>query len=106
LGVEVSLICGAMYPCSSPELVVAVSEAGGLGVLQPPPFVFRPQARIPRKPEGDSYPHEKADRAEAVWESHSRRTRTCHPRRAERAARVEWGQSWIRVLFSTKRWPV
>ena len=34
-GVEVPLICGAMYPCSNPELVAAVSEAGGLGVVQP-----------------------------------------------------------------------
>lgn len=34
-GVEVPLICGPMYPCSNPELVAAVSEAGGLGVLQP-----------------------------------------------------------------------
>jgi len=29
------LICGAMYPCSNPELVAAVSEAGGIGVVQP-----------------------------------------------------------------------
>ena len=28
-------MCGAMYPCSNPELVAAVSEAGGLGVVQP-----------------------------------------------------------------------
>lgn len=34
-GVEVPLICGAMYPCSNPELVAAASEAGGLGILQP-----------------------------------------------------------------------
>jgi nitronate monooxygenase len=34
-GVEVPLICGPMYPCSNPELVAAVSEAGGLGVVQP-----------------------------------------------------------------------
>jgi nitronate monooxygenase len=34
-GVEVPLICGPMYPCSNPELVGAVSAAGGLGVLQP-----------------------------------------------------------------------
>jgi nitronate monooxygenase len=34
-GVEVPLICGPMYPCSNPELVAAVSEAGGLGMLQP-----------------------------------------------------------------------
>jgi nitronate monooxygenase len=33
--VEVPLICGPMYPCSNPELVAAVSEAGGLGVIQP-----------------------------------------------------------------------
>jgi nitronate monooxygenase len=34
-GVEVPLICGPMYPCSNPELVAAVSEAGALGVVQP-----------------------------------------------------------------------
>lgn len=34
-GVEVPLICGAMYPCSNPELVAAASEAGALGVVQP-----------------------------------------------------------------------
>jgi nitronate monooxygenase len=34
-GVVVPLICGPMYPCSNPELVAAVSEAGGLGVIQP-----------------------------------------------------------------------
>lgn len=33
--VEVPLIGGAMYPCSNPELVAAVSDAGGLGILQP-----------------------------------------------------------------------
>ena len=35
VGIEVPLICGPMYPCSSPELVAAVSEAGGMGVVQP-----------------------------------------------------------------------
>lgn len=35
LGIEVPLICGAMFPCSNPELVAAVSEAGGIGVVQP-----------------------------------------------------------------------
>lgn len=35
VGIEVPLICGAMYPCSNPELVAAVSEAGGIGVVQP-----------------------------------------------------------------------
>ncbi len=34
-GIEVPLICGAMYPCSNPELIAAVSDAGGLGVIQP-----------------------------------------------------------------------
>ena len=34
-GVAVPLICGPMYPCSNPELVAAVSEAGGIGVVQP-----------------------------------------------------------------------
>jgi nitronate monooxygenase len=33
--IDVPLICGAMYPCSNPELVAAVSEAGGLGIVQP-----------------------------------------------------------------------
>ena len=35
LGIEVPLVCGAMYPCSNPELVAAVSEAGAIGVVQP-----------------------------------------------------------------------
>jgi len=34
-GIEVPLICGAMYPCSNAELVAAVSEAGGIGIVQP-----------------------------------------------------------------------
>ncbi|MCA9583022.1 MAG: nitronate monooxygenase [Myxococcales bacterium] len=34
-GISVPLVCGAMYPCSNPELVAAVSEAGGLGIIQP-----------------------------------------------------------------------
>lgn len=34
-GVDVPVLCGAMYPCSNAELVAAVSEAGGLGVVQP-----------------------------------------------------------------------
>jgi nitronate monooxygenase len=35
LGISYPIIGGAMYPCSNPELVAAVSEAGGIGVLQP-----------------------------------------------------------------------
>lgn len=34
-GIAVPLICGAMYPCSNPELIAAVSEAGGIGIIQP-----------------------------------------------------------------------
>jgi len=40
LGIEVPLICGAMYPCSNPELVAAASEAGGIGVIQPLSLVY------------------------------------------------------------------
>jgi nitronate monooxygenase len=35
LGIALPIIGGAMYPCSNPELVAAVSAAGGIGVLQP-----------------------------------------------------------------------
>lgn len=34
-GVQYPIIGGAMYPCSNPELIAAVSEAGGLGIIQP-----------------------------------------------------------------------
>ncbi len=40
LGISLPLICGAMYPCSNPELVAAVSEAGGIGVIQPISLAF------------------------------------------------------------------
>jgi nitronate monooxygenase len=40
VGIEYPVICGAMYPCSNPELVAAVSEAGGIGVIQPLSMVF------------------------------------------------------------------
>lgn len=33
--IAVPLIGGPMYPCSNPELVAAVSRAGGLGIVQP-----------------------------------------------------------------------
>ena len=33
--IKVPLIAGAMYPCSNPELVAAVSNAGGIGIVQP-----------------------------------------------------------------------
>jgi nitronate monooxygenase len=40
LGIEVPLFCGAMYPCSNPELVGAVSAAGALGVVQPLSLIY------------------------------------------------------------------
>ncbi len=33
--IALPIIGGAMYPCSNPELVAAVSEAGGIGIVQP-----------------------------------------------------------------------
>ena len=39
-GIQHPIICGAMYPCSNPELVAAVSEAGGIGIIQPLSMVF------------------------------------------------------------------
>ncbi len=38
--VQVPLIGGAMFPCSNPELVAAVSEAGGIGIVQPLSMVY------------------------------------------------------------------
>jgi len=35
LGIRYPIIGGPMYPCSNPELVAAVSQAGGLGIMQP-----------------------------------------------------------------------
>jgi len=35
VGIEYPIICGAMYPCSNPELVAAASDAGAIGVVQP-----------------------------------------------------------------------
>ncbi|MEL6904454.1 MAG: nitronate monooxygenase [Planctomycetota bacterium] len=39
-GVDVPLICGAMYPCSNPELVGAVAKAGAMAVVQPLSLVY------------------------------------------------------------------
>ena len=40
LDIELPLICGAMYPCSNPELVAAASEAGGIGIIQPISIIY------------------------------------------------------------------
>lgn len=34
-GIELPIIGGAMYPCSNPELVAAISDAGAIGIVQP-----------------------------------------------------------------------
>lgn len=34
-GAKYPIIGGPMYPCSNPELVAAISEAGGIGIVQP-----------------------------------------------------------------------
>jgi nitronate monooxygenase len=39
-GIAAPILCGAMYPCSNPELVAAVSEAGGMGIVQPLSLVY------------------------------------------------------------------
>ena len=39
-GVDVPLICGAMYPCSNPELVGAVAAAGAMAIVQPLSLVY------------------------------------------------------------------
>jgi len=39
-GVDVPLICGAMYPCSNPELVGAVAAAGAMAIVQPISLVY------------------------------------------------------------------
>jgi len=40
VGIDVPVICGAMYPCSNPELVGAVSRAGGIGIVQPTSLTY------------------------------------------------------------------
>ena len=40
VGIAYPIIGGAMYPCSNPELVAAVSEAGGIGIIQPLSLVY------------------------------------------------------------------
>lgn len=35
VGIQYPVICGAMFPCSNPELVAAASAAGGIGIVQP-----------------------------------------------------------------------
>ena len=39
-GAQYPIICGAMYPCSNPELVAAASEGGGIAIVQPVSLTF------------------------------------------------------------------
>lgn len=71
-GIEAPIICGAMYPCSNPELVAAASEAGGIGIIQPLSLVFvhkhdfragvRLIKQLTRKPVGMNIITEKSSR--------------------------------------------
>ena len=38
--IQYPVICGAMYPCSNWELIAAVSEAGGIGIIQPISLIY------------------------------------------------------------------
>ena len=39
-GIDLPIICGAMYPCTNPELVAAASAAGAIGLVQPVSMTF------------------------------------------------------------------
>ncbi|MBI5609930.1 MAG: nitronate monooxygenase [Deltaproteobacteria bacterium] len=39
-GIQVPILCGAMYPCSNWELVAAASAAGAMGIVQPIALVY------------------------------------------------------------------
>ena len=39
-GAQYPIICGAMYPCSNPELVAAASNGGGIAIMQPVSLTF------------------------------------------------------------------
>ena len=60
LKIEVPLICGAMYPCSNPELVAAVSEAGGIGIIQPLVAGLCAWTRVQRGAGDDPAPYRQA----------------------------------------------
>ena len=51
-GIEYPIICGAMYPCSNPELVAAASEGGGIAVLQPVSLTMVHGFHKPNRTEG------------------------------------------------------
>ena len=96
-GIDVPLICGAMYPCSNPELVAAVSAAGAIGIVQPVSMTYvhgheyreglRLIRRLTGKPIGMNALIEKSsksylDRMMAWWTSPSRRASGSSSRRS------------------------
>ena len=38
--IQFPLLCGAMYPCSNPELVAAASQSGAMGIVQPLSLIY------------------------------------------------------------------
>jgi len=103
-GIEVPLICGAMYPCSNPELVAAVSEAGGLGVVQPVSltyvhgYEFREGLRLIRRLTG------KPIGMNALIEASSRRYRERMERWVDAA--LEEGVRFFVTSLGNPRWVV
>jgi nitronate monooxygenase len=122
-GIEVPLICGAMYPCGNPELVAAVSEAGGIGIVQPLSMTYvhghdlreglRLIRRLTKKPIGFNAIVEKSSR---VYEERMQRwveialeegvrffiTALGNPRRVVRAVHAVGGFVYHDV--TTRRW--
>ena len=104
-GIEVPLICGAMYPCSNPELVAAVSAAGGIGVLQPVSLTyvhghdFREGVRLIRTLAGD-----RPIGMNALIEGSSRRYRERMERWVEIA--LEEGVRFFVTSLGKPRWVV
>ena len=51
-GVKYPIICGAMYPCSNPELVSAASQGGGIAIIQPVSLTMVHGYNKPNRKEG------------------------------------------------------
>ena len=51
-GIKYPIICGAMYPCSNPELVAAASEGGGIAIIQPVALTMVHGYNKPNRKEG------------------------------------------------------
>ena len=83
-----------MYPCSNPELVAAVSEAGGIGIMQPISLTYvhgheyregiRLMRKLTDKPIGMNALIEKSSKKYQLWAGLSR------------CDRVEMGQNRTR----------